>query len=55
MTYNVFGGTLNPTLLRDLGNVVKITDYEYTKSHAIFCVLLCSASKNAKLKGTKIM
>jgi len=31
---------------------VKITGHEYSKSHAIFCVLSL-ACKNAKIKGTK--
>ena len=39
----------------DLGNIVKVTGRKYSKSHAIFSVLLSLASKNSKIKGAKIM
>jgi len=40
---------------RDLGAFVRVTGREYFKYHAIFSVLLSSASKNAKIKGEKII
>jgi len=40
---------------RDPGKFAKITGREYSKGNSVYCITGISASKNAKIKGAKII
>ena len=40
---------------RDLSKFAKITGHEYSNGNLVYCITGSSASKNAKIKGAKII